>query len=461
MSKSQPHAFFHTESRIWQLAVGALLAVAYGRIVRLSPIIHLILAWFGLSGILASVIMFDDSLAYPDFWALIPVMATASVIAGGNAGKFSPKIILALPPVQWLGRRSYSLYLWHWPLLIVVPYLLPALPYRNLIAIAVALPIAALAFSFFEEPIRRRAQGVRNPGRTLAYAVAGCGILCLASIAIPYIDRTQGAHQTEVAQRIREAKVDGPRMVGGKCEPGWEGQYEVSCRFGAPDAKALVVLLGDSHAEHLFDGLYEATQSANRVLWVLTKAACPPVEVLIYSAKLRGPDRECWEWRETVVRRLIAERPSLVLISSYTTVAEKMSDPNTGRRLDRRESVVLWKEGFFGVLQRLNQAGLNVIVVRDTPRSRRDNVLDCLARSGGTGCGTSRQDAADWAPDVEVARRIPTIEVLDLTDFFCGQHVCAAVRDGIIMYRDNTHLTASFSKTLAPGFRKVLVGTDR
>jgi peptidoglycan/LPS O-acetylase OafA/YrhL len=456
MSKSQPHAFFHTEARIWQLAVGALLAATYGRVVLLSPIFHSLLGWIGLSGIVASVIILDDRVAYPGLWALIPVMSTAAVIAGGSAGKLSPKIVLGLAPLQWLGQRSYSVYLWHWPLMIILPYAVPGLPYTNLVAIVVVIPIAAAAFSFVEEPIRRRAQKDVRPGRTLAYAAAVGALLCVASAAAPRVDQASGAHQRELAKRITDAKVDGPRMVGGKCEPALS-QYEVSCRFGPPNTSSVVVLFGDSHAEHLFDGLYEATRSMNRTLWVLTKAGCPPVDVMLYSATLRAPDSACSGWRERVIGRLIAERPSLVLISAYTGLAEKLSDPNTGQRLDRRVSVARWKQGFLAVLQRLNEAGLNVIVVRDTPRSRRQNVLDCLAESEGSACGTPRRDAVDWGmPDVEMARRIPTIHVLDLSDYICGPHVCPAVKDEAIIYRDNTHLTATFSKTLAPEFRKIL-----
>jgi len=460
MTKSQPDAFFHTEARIWELAVGALLAAAYGRIVRLRPIIHSILAWIGLSGIVVSVTMFDDSLVYPGFWAIIPVVSTAAVIAGGSAGKLSPKNVLTLPPLQWLGRRSYSVYLWHWPLMVILPYALPGLPHANLIAVALVLPIAAAAFSFLEEPIRRRAQQDVSPRRTLGFAFAGCSILCIASFAIPHLDQVRGAHLRDLSQRISEAKADGPRMVGGTCEPGGDAAG-LSCRFGHPEG-AVVVLFGDSHAEHLFDGVYEATKSSNQPLWVLIRHGCPPIDLVIYSPALRAVDTGCSEWRAKAIRRVIAERPSLVLISTYTAVAEKLSDPNTGQRLERGASIALWKQGFLAVLNQFNQAGLKVIVVRDTPRSRRDNVLDCLARSEGDVCGTARREAVDWEmPDIEVARRIPTVGVLDLTDHFCGQHVCPAIKDGIIIYRNNNHLTASFSKTLAPGFRKILAGTDR
>jgi peptidoglycan/LPS O-acetylase OafA/YrhL len=457
MSKSQSHAFFHTEARIWQLAVGALLAAGYGRVIRLSPILHAILGWIGLTGIVASVVMFDDRIPYPGFWALIPVISTAAVIAGGSAGELSPKIVLGLAPLQWLGRRSYSVYLWHWPLMIVMPYALPGLPYANIIAIALALPIAAAAFTFWENPIRHRAKERMNHGRTLTYAVAACGILCLASSAVPRLDKVWGAQQAELIRRVSDAKADVPRMVGGRCETDWD-TAETSCRFGSPDASAVVALFGDSHAEHLFDGVYEAVRSSNQVLWVLVRHACPPADVITFSANTRTPDWACSEWRDKAIRRLIAERPSLVLIASYASgVAEKLSDPHTGQRLDPATSVAWWMQGFWAVLQRLHQAGLNVIVVRDTPRSRRDNVLDCLAQSGGNACGSPRRDAVDWKmPDIEVARRFPEIGVLDLTDYFCGPHVCPAVKDGIIIYRNNNHLTASFSKTLAPEFRKIL-----
>jgi len=135
-----------------------------------------------------------------------------------------------------------------------------------------------------------------------------------------------------------------------------------------------------------------------------------------------------------------------------------MADTKTGKRLDRNVSMALWRQGFLDVLSRLSQAGVPVVVIRDTPRSQKRYGTDCLERSGELECATPRPQAVDWEmPDLEVARSVPNIGVLDLTNRFCGRNVCPAVKDGIIVYRgDNNHLTATFSLTLAPDFQRVL-----
>jgi len=459
MSRSQPHAFFNTEARVWQIATGGLLAAASGSLARFYPILLSSVAWLGVVGILASVILFNDGLAYPGYWALLPTVSAAAVIAGGSTSVITPKIILGFAPLQWIGRQSYSIYLWHWPLLMLVPLALPGLPHADLIALALVVPIAAAAFALVENPMRRCSPQDVSPARTLAFAAAGGGLLGLASVAVSSVDWMHGTHQAEIARRVSQAKLDGPRMIGGRCESGWDGAAQHACLFGAPGSHRVVVLFGDSHAEHLFDGVNEAARSSNWELRVWTKHSCPPIDLPIYSEKKRAVDTACAEWRERMIQRLIAERPSLVLISSSTRLAGKMADADTRKRLDRDVSLALWQQGFLAVLHRLSQAGLRVIVVRDTPRSLRKYGSDCLERSIEQQCATPRPQAVDVEmPEIEVARSVPNIGVLDLTDRFCNNNVCPAVRDGIIVYRgDNHHLTASFSLTLASEFKRVLV----
>ena len=135
-----------------------------------------------------------------------------------------------------------------------------------------------------------------------------------------------------------------------------------------------------------------------------------------------------------------------------------MVDTTTSKRLDRNASTALWRHGFSEVLKRFSQAGLKVVVVRDTPRNLKEYGSDCLGRFGELECATPRPQAVDGEmPDLQVARSVANIGVLDLTDRFCGRNVCPAVKDGIIVYRgDNNHLTATFSLTLAPDFQRVL-----
>jgi hypothetical protein len=218
-------------------------------------------------------------------------------------------------------------------------------------------------------------------------------------------------------------------------------------------------LFGDSHAEHLFDGINQAAMTSNWELRVWTKESCPPIDLPIYNVQTRKVDKACAEWREGVIQRLITEQPNMVLISTWTGLAGKMVDTTTSKRLDRTASMALWRHGFSEVLRRLSQAGLRVVVVRDTPRNLKEYGSDCLGRFGELECATPRQQAVDQEmPDLQVARSVANIGVLDLTDRFCSRNVCPAVKDGIIVYRgDNNHLTATFSLTLAPDFRRVLM----
>lgn len=462
MSRSQPQAFFSTEARIWQIATGGLLAAASAHLTRLN--VHLLssVAWLGFVGVLASVILFNDRLAYPGYWALLPTLSAAAVIAGGSFGGVVPTTILGLGPLQWVGRRSYSIYLWHWPLLMLVPLALPGLPHVDLIALALVVPIATAAFAIVEDPIRRRSSQVMNSGRTLAFATAGCVLLGSAGVAVSNLDWMFSPRRAEIARRLTEAKLDGPRMVGGRCDQSGVGDDQSPCVFGTPGSPRVVVLFGDSYAEHLFDGVNEAARLSKWELRVWIRHSCPPIDLPMYDTKRRAVDNACAGWREMVIRRLIAERPSLVLISSWAGLAGKMTDANTGKRLDRNGSVALWRQGFSTVLHRLSQAGLEVTVVRETPRNLRKYGSDCLERSLEHECATPRPQAIDVEmPDIETARGVPNIGVLDLTDHFCSLNACPAVKDGIIIYRgDNNHLTASFSLTLALAFQKVLAGQE-
>jgi ABC-type Fe3+-hydroxamate transport system substrate-binding protein len=221
------------------------------------------------------------------------------------------------------------------------------------------------------------------------------------------------------------------------------------------------VLFGDSHAHHLFDGLNAAVQAEGWELRVYTKNSCPPIDVPVYDSKMRGEDKSCTIWRESIIQRLLTDKPDAVIIASWTGLARKLSEATTGERLSTAASMALWQRGFEQVLSRLTGAGINVIVVRDTPRSQARYGSACLDRLIESECATPRPQAIDAeTPDVMVAKRIPGVRVLDLTDRFCGRNSCPAVKDGNVVYRgDDNHLTATFSRTLAPAFLDVLIET--
>lgn len=434
LADNPPRAFFGTEARLWQLGFGGVLAA----LPRLSVSFG-IGSLAGTSGIAAGILLYNDRLAYPGWWALVPTIAAAAVIA-------SPTRWLGTAPLTWVGKRSYSLYLWHWPALIFTPLLLPGT--STMLALPICLVAATLAFAWVEEPLRRGAL----PRVVFTFGVAGCAALVATAFT------QQGGGNAELLARARS---DGPRTVVCRV-PAWGETDQQPCAFGATGSQHVVVLFGDSHAEHLFDGLNRAAFDEGWELRAWTKASCPPIDQNIFDPKMRMVDTACSQWRENIIRRLINEQPDLVVISSWTGVAGKMMDPVSGERLNRSDSLRLWREGFSRILGRLGAAGIKVVVVRDTPKAKGSTGSACLAERPEHECATPRAQALYRdAPDIAVAREIPGIGVLDLSDYFCGPRVCPAVNGGIVVYRgDNNHITATFSLTLAPAFRPLLRSTE-
>ena len=457
IQKNQPAAFFHTEARIWQIGVGGLLALSAGALKRIPAAVLAVLGWLGLIGLVACMVFYNVELTYPGFWALLPVASTGALIAGGNAHRFAPVLLLKAPPLQWLGRLSYSIYLWHWPIIVMTPLILPGFADANVIALALILPVSALAYYLVEDPLRRARWTPPRPRVTIATGLAGssmvAGLALMITLLLPSIGGTAHArfHALMKNTELKSSKLQFRcrfGVVDGEIRP---------CTFGDKTSSKVVALFGDSHAGHLFDGVDKAAGAKGWALQVFVKNACPPIDVEIFHARKRALDSDCTNWRNLVLEHFVATKPQLVIISSWTGLSKKMYADASGASLSESESLKRWKDGFGRVLKRLTQAGINVAVIRNTPRNRRGNILDCIARSGPESCGTARQEAiVSSPPDVEVARRFSDVTVKDLTDHFCGRNVCQAVLNGVIVYQDATHVTSTFAKTLAEPLSELL-----
>jgi peptidoglycan/LPS O-acetylase OafA/YrhL len=192
-------AFYSLPTRAWQLAVGGLLAiVALDRFRRTGVSGILALAgWVGLGGVLLAGFAYDDLLAYPGWWALLPTLGAVLIIAGGNR-RLGPGLLLGLAPLRFTGRISYALYLWHWPLLV-----LPAAAWGGELPVAARLALVALAFVVasvstlvMEEPIRRGT--FHLTGRSLRAAAPPLAAMGLAVVV--GVGATTWVHDRTLAQ---------------------------------------------------------------------------------------------------------------------------------------------------------------------------------------------------------------------------------------------------------------------
>ena len=180
-----PWAFYSLPSRLWELALGGLLAAATGWLARLPGLIAVPVGWLGAGLIVAGVVLIDGSTPYPGAAALLPTLGAAAMIVGGGRGG-PVRWILTRRPTRFVGRISYSLYLWHWPILVLPALALgEALPLAARCALGgVAVVVAAISWRVIEEPFRRGPLWTRRPRLVLATALSTAIIVAVFAIGI-------------------------------------------------------------------------------------------------------------------------------------------------------------------------------------------------------------------------------------------------------------------------------------
>jgi peptidoglycan/LPS O-acetylase OafA/YrhL len=488
LSADDPNgAYFSTFTRVWELGVGALVAIAGRWLVHIPSSIRPVLAYLGLAGVVASLFLINTTDRFPAPWAAWPVLSTALVIASFHGAEVRLMAPLTNPVARYLGDTSYTLYLWHWPVTILLLTVIPRGPAYYGIAIVLALGLTAVTYRFYEDPIRKskwllkrhRSKGHRLPTMSpSAWAVIGGVMVLVIVLSILGIRRDELSHlsqhdyQSYVADQMAPVVQTDPclgarAMVTSGCvlwNPGVplkpsvdeladetlravhsQGAYECfrrrtekivkSCIYGyRGDDATRIALVGDSHAAAIIPALWPVLV-ANK--WQLTT----------YIG-------EGCQWRMTpwcpmaeVQTQLLARKFDLVLTTSLRK--EGGDGP-----------------GFQQAWAPVAAAGSRIAVLLDSPGVNEDFV-DCLTRvsrvGDGTGnCGTSREEAfAEPDPLIAGAATVPGATVIDLTRYYCTVDFCPSVIGNVIVYRDSEgHLTESFARSLAPavedGLRRAL-----
>jgi peptidoglycan/LPS O-acetylase OafA/YrhL len=447
-SRIEPsRAFFDTESRVWQLAIGAMLAVRLSAGPTPRPLAAAI-GWVGLVGLLLSIGLLDLMPLNPRVASVIPTLAAAAALYGGSGSPaYGANPVLGNAVMQWIGRRSYSLYLWHWPLLVF------AAPFIGRgFTIALVVSIASLAFAWVEQPIRIGAPARLSPPKLVGFAIASCCGAAALALVLPSLDPAYSSARGSFLTRLTVARTDSPRMIGPSCKSMEDAETGI-CVFGKPGGAKRVALYGDSHAEHLFDGLNAAAAASGWELRIWVRGGCSPID-------FETNDAACTQFHRDVFEAMPAYKPDSIVVASANGGSVHLHERVTGKAIEKQQSVALWKAGYKRSLERLSGLVPRVVVVRDTPGNTKAMGTECLETRAPESCVTPRSDAfPDGTPDADVAATVPSIGLLDLTDRFCDSRSCPAMKDGSIVYRaDNNHITATVSLGLASDFVKMLEG---
>lgn len=484
MTEREPAwAYFATPTRIWELALGAGLALVT---IRLAKVPRIVLGWLGIAAILLSAWTFGD-VPFPGWSATIPTLGAVAVIAAGNTqSRLGADWWLSLRPATFLGDLSYSIYLWHWPAIVLAPTVLAraaTLP-DKLIVLGLVLLLSWATKVLVEDRYRRPRADSTGIARTYVAAAAGMVVVVALGLGIRIQLDARVEAAAEVAaslppECIGPGALAEPQRCGGVmgaslllvsppeavslqnkqptypgCQQSGQGSEIVTCELGADDPNApLIMLVGDSHGTQWFPSLDLLGREYGFRVETYTKSSCPPT-----AAKRVVPDEHnpanlssCRAWMADVDERVIAEQPALVVVTAYSS-AYSYSVPDD--QLLGPPSALADDTGVAGyaqLWQRWLDQNIDVAVIAAIPRTQGENVPDCLAGhpSDFAACATERNVALPPDPLVAAAELVGA-DLVDLSNQFCDEIVCYPVVGNVVVYRDYSHLSEEYSLALAP-----------
>lgn len=478
-----PLGYFSLHTRAWELAAGALIALAAVRLSRQPAWLAVTLSWVGIAGIVGTAFVFTDDTAFPGSAAIWPVAATAAVIAAGcRKTRGSAEILLDRRPMQGIGAVSYSWYLWHWPFIILAPYLFK-LQFgwgANLQLMVLALWVATLSYWIIESPTRR------TQLRKLFWTSAGLGMSAtVAVVALVFmwtmppligsgaaaVSVDLGSGGLEAVQRaviagtqvtsapsnltptLEEARRDQPVTSKNGCHLDYtKTAIPSDCVYGQRSgASRTAILVGDSHAQQWLPGLDKAARDQGWKLYAWTKAACPLADVNVFNSVLARDFTECNTWRKDVLEKIKLTGPDLVIVSQSNSVpGDTVSD-------------VQWAQQTAVSVDVLQQAKIPVVYIGDTPYHQ-ESVPDCVARhiDDVGSCTLKRQYANAYAgrgTQLQQTLTAANIAYVDPMDWFCGKDDCPSIVGNLLVYRDESHISTAYSYYLAPLVGRIFAST--
>jgi peptidoglycan/LPS O-acetylase OafA/YrhL len=469
-------AYFVTTTRAWELGVGAALALwcahrepsAWARRSGATATV----GWAGLAAVLGSAAWLPPGAVTPGPWTLVPTLGTAAVLWSGWAGPArGPARVLGTTPLVWVGGLSYSLYLWHWPAVVLTRWAADGLTTAQQVLVVTLSAVPAWAcHRFLESPMHHSRALARRTRTVLALGVAlstagALGGVPLVLTASPF--RTTPVAGTVAGPLGAEAlgpdpardraayAVDDwgwltpdPQLAGedrpaadvDRCQVDRRAEVPVACSFGVP-GPVTVVLVGDSKAMQWLPALERMAPGRGWRVVTYGKSACAFADGHAQQAGRAYP--QCDRWNAAVMDRLRADPPDLVVTSGYAATAWD------GERTSRDALVA----GLASRWTALRGVGVPVAVLGDSPLSP-DDLDVCTARhpTALTRCAFDREPAVarSGLPAQRAAARAADTELVDLTPWICPVERCPVAIGHVAVHRAGDHVTATYARSLAP-----------
>ena len=516
---SQPWAFFGLHARAWELGAGALLALAWPFVDQLPRFSRAVIGWCGVAGVLFSAFALDETMAFPGVLAILPVAGTVAILMAGDDTPWAPTEVLRFGVLQWIGARSYSIYLWHWPVLIIAEgHAGRALTTNERIgAILIAVGGAELSYRLVENPVRRSQRLQRRPALALGIggalivsslvvglalrhstpALAG-DVVAEAPVAIvtttstttaPSSDGTEVV-DTSVAASTSTTVPSGPppdivnatapidALVGAAAtaevpsnmEPSLSSAkgdkpeiYDNGCHVDMANTDPLLCEYGDTSSSFTV-ALYGDSHAAQ---WfpALNQIASDNGWRLLIVTKMGCTSIDVITYNSLVGPTYPGCRPwrekAMQLMDDqnvsvvFVASSNRLTDPDT--RQPFRDSV--WAAGYDVLVKQFADRGIAPILMTDTPYPGQD-VPICLSKSVSrvTNCVKSKSEAVNAARMQTVIDSAVRngVQWLDVQNWVCDNDACPVIVGNLLVYRDSHHLTTNYVRFLTPLFAEAV-----
>jgi peptidoglycan/LPS O-acetylase OafA/YrhL len=477
-------AYFSTATRAWEFGAGALLAfVRVPRRAHRAVRLYGAVLWLGVAAIVTADFAFTAKTAFPSYSAVLPVVGTVLVIWAGRDSAVSR--IGAFPPVALLGRVSYAAYLWHWPIIVLLPFIThrPLGTPDKLVILAAVVLLAWLSTTLIEDPIRfgPRLLGGRRPLVVGAWCGAAMATVIGFSATTAHIQAVRDRHSATLARLVvsemprclgaqsmdpalapchnpdldgvllpdpAQARADDANMV--EC---WGKSHGVAkvCSLG-PDTgyRKRLFAVGDSHNNTLIGVYRRIAEDNNWRIDVAGNAGCylsTARQVALSDAGWSG----CEAWRSMVAADARQGGYDAIIVTH--SARDRPVIPGPGETLQQatvRGLVEAWRD----------LPDVPIVAIRDNPAMTKET-MRCVIDHGSTAaesCALPRSVAlANFDGQTEAAREVPRAHVIDLTALYCTAAVCPPVIGNVLVYRDNGHITATYAATLTPYIERQVV----
>ena len=488
--ESPTSAYFSTFTRAWELGVGALVAlVPVSTVKRLGNRTLQLMALAGALAILAACVLITSATPFPGIAAILPVGGAALLLLAGHGNaRTVVGRILSTEPFRVIGDWSYSLYLWHWPVLILPEYALDRglTAFESVLAVLVTVTLSAYSYQYVEMPFRNGRPAHRLPRqRALAlYPVSAVLVLAVGggawlwtgaqvsddgdnpAITVAGADRTAPVHVDTVAlvrasvtaARNRQAipsKTD-PSIIEmresiadvGDCD--YEQNVRTLCQVGEEDGDRTLVLIGDSHARAWIPAFDRINEAGDWKAYYLVKPQCTAAHVPIATATSDDTVfTDCSDFQDWVIEQVEDLDPDLVVVASSPPV-NGVFDAKEKRVTALDDMVPLLREGYDELFSELSAAADQVVLLRDVPKNSEDPA-DCLTTGDPSlgDCMFEPDERSQLLGDVAVeSASVSGARVVDPTPWLCYQGECPIVIGGTLSYRDTDHITTQYAANL-------------